>query len=357
MSSRVIDGVSPGSSGGASAIGFDALVRTPAAVPEGTRLGRSREGRPLSGHRFGTGPVGVSLIGGCHADEPVGPWLLDRLVARLALLPADAPPLTRFSWWIVPHANPDGEARNAAWTAPLRDRLDVIASTESASAATEDPAWHLAADPAAYAHHVVREQPGDDVEFGFPRDPRDAAARPENRAIAAWWETRGAPFHLHVSLHGMGVARGPWFLVEPAWRDRIAPLVTTCRAAVAALGYELHDDARTGDKGFDRITEGFSTRPDSRAMAAFFEARGEDDVAARFRPSSMETIRALGGDPLTLVTEMPLFLVSTRPPGVAAAEVVASGDVIAMSILDQWRLQWTFIEAGLALVTSATTVP
>ena len=29
---------------------------------------------------FAGGPLRVSLIGGCHADEPVGPWMLRRLV-------------------------------------------------------------------------------------------------------------------------------------------------------------------------------------------------------------------------------------------------------------------------------------
>jgi hypothetical protein len=271
-------------------------------------------------------------------------------VTHLASLPPDAPPLARYSWWIVPHANPDGEARNEAWTAPLAARLEHTGAGDDTAAG--DP-MDAHADAALYARHVVRELPGDDVEFGFPRSADDDDARPETRAIAAWWRTRGEGFHLHVSLHGMALARGPWFLVEPAWGDRIEPLVATCRAAVAAMGYDLHDDARTGEKGFDRITEGFSTRPDSQAMAAFFEARGEDEMAARFRPSSMETIRSLGGDALTLVTEMPLFIARSRPPGVSAAEVVSTGEVRPMPIGDQWRLQWTFIEAGLALVTAS----
>ena len=81
------------------------------------------------------------------------------------------------------------------------------------------------------------------------------------------------------------------------------------RRAVAALGYRLFDVDRGGEKGFRRIDEGFSTRPDSRAMAAHFVSRGDAATAALFRPSSMELVRSLGGDPLTLVSEMPLFLV------------------------------------------------
>ena len=41
---------------------------------------------------------------------------------------------------------------------------------------------------------------------------------------------------------------------------------------VGELGYVLHDVERGGEKGFHRIDEGFTTRPDSRAMKAHFEA-------------------------------------------------------------------------------------
>jgi hypothetical protein len=102
-------------------------------------------------------------------------------------------------------------------------------------------------------------------------------------------------------------------------------------------------------------------------------------MAERFRPSSMETIRSLGGDPLTLVSEMPLFLTpgvgeSLGPPDPVlenwkhqisawratlsdpeadrsriAAEMRAAG-LRAMPVRDQMELQWTFIVAGLAEV-------
>jgi hypothetical protein len=44
-------------------------------------------------------------------------------------------------------------------------------------------------------------------------------------------------------------------------------------------------------------------------------------MAARFRDSSMEFVRSLGGDPLCLVTEIPLFRVpnSAPTPGVPGA--------------------------------------
>ena len=53
-------------------------------------------------------------------------------------------------------------------------------------------------------------------------------------------------------------------------------------------------------------------------MRTFFQARGEEETAALFHSSSMEYVRSLGGDPLCLVTELPLFVVeaSKGPPGV-----------------------------------------
>ena len=44
-------------------------------------------------------------------------------------------------------------------------------------------------------------------------------------------------------------------------------------------------------------------------MRTYFRARGEDTMACRFHDSSMEFVASLGGDPLSLVTEIPLFLV------------------------------------------------
>jgi hypothetical protein len=93
----------------------------------------------------------------------------------------------------------------------------------------------------------------------------------------------------------------------------------------------------------------------------------------------METIRALGGDPLTLVTEMPLFLLPgvgevLGPPDPAAErwkrriekwkvelrsepgeadavrEEASRQGLVAMPIRDQMQLQWVFIAAGLEQV-------
>ncbi len=91
------------------------LATAPLSERDGKSIGRSREGRDIRAFRFGTGTTRVSLIGGCHADEPVGPRLLRHLCAYLSTLPASDPLIEQYDWWIVPHVNPDGEAVNRAW--------------------------------------------------------------------------------------------------------------------------------------------------------------------------------------------------------------------------------------------------
>lgn len=323
----------------------------------GRPIGRSREGREIAGHLLGHGPLHASLIGGCHADEPVGPAMLRRLAAWLAARPADDSLLTGATWYLVPHVNPDGEARNAIWsdtTLPAADHLGA-----------EDRVYDLP----LYLRHAVRERPGDDMEFGFPRGKGDEGARPENRAVAAFLAA-GAPFHLHASFHGIAFATGPWFLIEPAWIERTGDLRRALRERVHAMGYRLFDVDRGGEKGFRRIEEGFSTRPDSASMRAWFEERGEPGTAALFRPSSMEYVRSLGGDPFTLVSEMPLFLrpleegetgrpddpsflawrarmATRRTDEEVRAEAGRSG-VRGMPLRDQMRLQLAFLNEALA---------
>ncbi len=334
-----------------------ASTDTPGA---GEPIGSSREGRSIVGYRFGDGSRSVSLIGGCHADEPVGPAMLRRLCAHLAQAPADAPLLRDYRWHVVPDVNPDGAHRNAVWsevTVGCRDHADET-----------DRGYQLP----TYVANVVRELPGDDIEFGFPRGIEDRDARPENLAVAGFLR-EGAPFTLHASFHGMDFAVGPWFLIEPSWRERTVELRDNLRGKVRALGYRLFDIDRGGEKGFHRIDEGFTTRPDSEAMIAHFRALGDDRTAGLFRPSSMEFVRSLGGDPFTLVSEMPLFLLTPgddlpeTPTGPesrrrfhawilelaqragqanAHAEAERRG-IVPMSIRDQMRIQLAFLDEGL----------
>ncbi|MGW8282152.1 MAG: M14 family zinc carboxypeptidase [Gemmatimonadota bacterium] len=334
---------------------YSEIVSTEPVVPgTGRTIGESVEGRPIEAYRLGSGPHRVSLLAGCHADEPVGPALLRHLVGFLTRLPAHDDLRRNVEWWIVPHVNPDGEQRNRGWQVPFPEAFDPVVMLQGA----------------------VRELPGDDLEFGFPRDELDDGARPECRALYDWWRESGGAFDMHVSLHGMGFGAGPWFLLEPGWIGRTRTLRETCRRRTLALGYELHDVERSGEKGFHRIERGFCTRPDSGSMRAHFLDRDDPETASRFRPSSMETVRALGGDPLTLVSEMPLFLTpgvgtSLGPPDpeletwkrrIAAwrealsgpdpdreriATEMRSAGLRSMPVRDQMELQWTFIAAGL----------
>ena len=323
----------------------------------GEEIGVSREGRPILAFRVGAGTTRVSLLGGCHADEPVGPRLLRRLCRYLSELPENDTLLAEYEWWIVPHINPDGADRNSRWQSKHDDSYDLT----------------------QYLLHRVRELPGDDIEFCFPRDPDDHAARPENKAVYEWWRSAEGPFALHMSLHGMGFAAGPWFLIEAEWQDRCTDLKQHCVGRVQELGYTLHDVERNGEKGFFRLGRGFCTRPDSRYMREHFLNLGDSKTASLFRPSSMETIRRFGGDPLTLVAEMPLFLTpgvgdQLGPPdpvalewkerteswalrlkvdeseaGAVASEARELG-LRAMPIRDQLDLQLTFILGGLVQV-------
>ncbi|MCA8962656.1 MAG: peptidase [Planctomycetes bacterium] len=297
-------------------------------------IGSSREGRPILALRRGTGPHRVSLIAGCHADEPIGPLLLRHWACALDRL-EDAHPLVRaFQWWIVPHANPDGEARNAEACRRSGDIYDLD----------------------AVVSHLVRELPGEDLEFGFPRSPEDRDARPETRAIAEWWRCDPRPWVLHASLHGMALSSGPWFLIDAAWIDRTELLRDHLGRRVTAMGYTPRDVDRGGEKGFTRIAPGFTTRPSSVAMREHFEQLGDPKTAALFRPSSMETIRAMTPDALTLVSECPLFLADETPELLArwaearatrTLDAVLANAVRPMSIRDQLELVWMFLGEGL----------
>jgi hypothetical protein len=252
-------------------------------------LGPSEEGRPLGGLTVGEGPLGVSLVAGHHADEPVGPETLRHLAAYL-LSDAATDLRRRFRFALVPHANPDGAVRNRPWVA----------------------AWP---DAGAYLRHVEREPPGRDLEFGFP------SMRPENAAVSGFLADvfgEGAPpLALHASLHGMAFSEGALLLLSRSWTYRTAALQDGYRAAARAEGLRLHDHNRKGEKGFFYVGPGFTTTPRGDAMRAFFRAQGDEAMAARFHQSSMEFAQALGhasalgGDPLCLVTELPLFVVET----------------------------------------------
>ena len=172
--------------------------------------------------------------------------------------------------------------------------------------------------------HRLREQPGRDVEFGYP------VMRPENAAVSRFlFDYR--PLALHPSLHGMAFSEGALLLVERHWADAnaepLASLQAGFREAARAAGLRLHDHDRRGDKGFRYYGAGFQSTPEGAAMRAHFEAQGDEETAAKFFLSSMEMARITGYDrqtgavPLSLVTELPLFLLDApheNVPGVPA---------------------------------------
>ena len=72
------------------------LAARPLPIEGGDVIGESREGRSVRALVLGQGDVRVSLLAGCHADEPVGPRLLRHLASCLSSLPANDPMLTRY---------------------------------------------------------------------------------------------------------------------------------------------------------------------------------------------------------------------------------------------------------------------
>lgn len=247
-------------------------------------IGLSEKGRPLYGVVLGKGKLGVSLLAGAHSDEPVGPetlrWFILEGLRQRALLKSY---FEHFKFIIVPHINPDGEHQNLPWMEQ----------------------WP---DVSAYLRHVFRELPGRDLEFGFP------AMRLENRSVAAFI-SKHAPLYMHMSLHGMAFSEGAMLLIERHWSSRTQFLRDKFVEAVTRAGLQMHDHNRKGEKGFFYIEKGFTTTPEGQAMRDYFTSLGDLERAAQFHNSSMEYVRSLGGDPLCLVTELPLFLIASDPDG------------------------------------------
>lgn len=332
-------------------------------MPGGEVIGYSREQRAIYAYKFGSGLQNISLIAGNHADEPTGPDLLRKLVVYLAALPPTHPMLQAYSWYIVPHVNPDNERVNARW---FEEGL---------------PKGYF--NLAKYLSYAHRELPGSDIEYGYPIAGKIGALRPENEAVYNFWQQAKAPFGLHASLHGMAYSYGAWFLIEKTWQNRTQHLQQTCIAKTKALGYLLHDVDRKGEKGFYRIAAGFTTRPDSEGMRQHFLGLNNPEMAAKFHPSSMESIRSLGGNCLTLVSEMPLFILPKLSNDISwpnqpllewysilakwktllksktssekqVNEWAKNKGIHPMPIKHQQILQWTFICAGLEEISKTT---
>lgn len=250
---------------------------------EVARIGFSRDAHELFGLRFGHGAIHVSVIAGCHADEPIGPMtaqILPRLMVRHFPELCDA-----FRISVVPQMNPDGASRNSDWFADPPNLAD-------------------------YLECVRREAPGDDLEFGFGEGK---AVRPECAAAQSYLKIH-APFAAHFSLHGMAFAEGAWCLICNEWAERSGGYMNAFDALCQRLSFPQHDIDRGGEKGFFRIREGYCTTPTSSAMKEHFTGLNDRATARKFLPTSMEWVQSLGGNPLCVVSELPLFRIGKRSP-------------------------------------------
>ncbi|NND70420.1 MAG: peptidase M14 [Rhodothermales bacterium] len=271
-------------------------------------IGRSREGRTIDAYDFGSGPIHVSIISGSHADEPIGSETI-RLLIETVLAGGGLPGshLEACTFHVIPQINPDGEERNAEW-------MSNWPSVES------------------YIQNVVRELPGDDIEFGYPD------MRPENAAAVSYWNSIGT-IDLHVSLHGMGYAEGVMLLIERHWTSRTQEIRDAYTRLAESMNLGLHTHNRKGEKGFFYIEDGYTTTPEGAAMRAHFSGLGETETASLFHSSSMEFMRTLSADPLSLVTEIPLFAIRNSGSGT----MIPENYVELKKHLPEWKAE---IDAG-----------
>ena len=301
-------------------------------------IGESEGGRPIAGVRLGIGPRVATLVAGAHADEPVGPETLRTLVLEgLAARGWGAADggledlLSRWTLRVIPHVNPDAEARNRTW-------ID---------------AWEAPPDPHGEGRDLARlraflvgrrrEPPGRDVEFGYSGRLGDADLAPlrAENAAAESFLFGGRPPSVHLSLHGMGYSEGALLLVAEGWLDdRTASLRAGFVDAAAAIGLRPHDHDRHGDKGFVYAGPGAWSTPRGAAMRDHFLALGDDETAGRFRLSSMERASAAAAaagapEPLSVVTELPLFVVSgDAPPEAGVATNLLRYNRVKADLLD-----------------------
>jgi len=128
---------------------LEKICQQNSSVSSHLKLGQSEEGRDIDAFVLGNGSTVVSLIAGAHSDEPVGPEMLRTFIFQTLKEKQQFSQLfSEYKFVIIPHINPDGEAKNQAWIKK----------------------WP---DPVTYLKHVFRELPGRDLEFGFPEMRRE----------------------------------------------------------------------------------------------------------------------------------------------------------------------------------------
>jgi hypothetical protein len=99
-------------------------------------LGESWEGRPIVGHRFGTGPRKVVLVGNIHGGTEENTHTLSlEMIAHFQEHIGEVPP--EVTLWILPTVNPDGLANDTRRNAHMVD-LNRNADTDHDSCAQND---------------------------------------------------------------------------------------------------------------------------------------------------------------------------------------------------------------------------
>ncbi len=225
----------------------------------------------------------VSIVAGAHPDEPAGPLAALRLCQHYK----HSALLQRVRLVVIPQLDIDGVIAQADWLAPYDGQLD----------------------PIRFAKHRLRRLPGEDREFAWPGAAWGGRILPECQAADTFFRSQG-PVIAHLSLHGMAIAEGAWYLLdETGLRD--ACLWSDLKQIAVAHHFALHESFRYGEKGFRRSGRGFCTIPNGAAMRRW-SLETAQPFARHFAFSSMEAAckRASGfSKPLCAVSEFPLIAV------------------------------------------------
>lgn len=223
-----------------------ALARRIAGVVGAETIGKTRVGRSLNMLTIGSGARHAVVIGMTHPNEPTGGLGALGLAETLAADDALRASLG-LTWHIIPCADPDGAALNAAWFAGPYDR-------------------------ATYARHFYRPPFGEQVEWTFHMADREASgleALPESRALMQVIDAYRP--ELLVSMHNAEVGGLFCYVTDDA------PDVTAAMAVVSqACALPIQSIDPEGDA--EECGPGVYNAPPSTSGAAMLSST---DYAAR----------------------------------------------------------------------------
>lgn len=255
-------------------------------------IGRSRLGDPIDHVAVGDGPLQVVVAGGVHPNEPIG----FRTVQQLVRLLLEAPELTALNatWHIVPCADPDGARLNESWFAT--------------------------ADRRAYFTGFYRPAPGEQVEWSFPFDYKEAwfdRPIPETRALMALFD-RVRP-DVFVGLHNAEFG-GVYFYLN----QDDAVLARELRDLPAAFGLPL-DVGEPEMDGLARLDDAVFRAPLARERYDHREARGLPPETRSGGAGTADYLERYGTT--TMIAELPYWThpdaADTSPTSRSYRDVVA----------------------------------